>query len=72
VTDTERHSGVCKWFTGNFGFIQTEDGQPDMYVHITALQRSGLRTLNEGDRVEYSIEADKFHGRPKAVALKLI
>ncbi len=47
--------GTVKWFnpTKGFGFIQPEDGGGDVFVHISAVEKAGLRTLNEGQRVNY-------------------
>src|SRR3546814_11685167 len=42
-----------------FGFIQRDDGQPDAFVHISAVERAGLSTLNEGDRLEFELEVDR-------------
>jgi cold shock protein len=75
TTDTTRHSGTVKFFgghSGNYGFLMLDSGAPDVFVHRSALDAAGLKTLDEGQRVEFSIEADKFHGKPKAVQLKLI
>ncbi len=49
--------GTVKWFNPakGFGFIQPEDGSKDVFVHISAVQRAGLDTLNEGQRVEYEL-----------------
>jgi CspA family cold shock protein len=48
-------TGTVKWFNvmKGFGFIQPEDGSADVYVHISTVERAGLRTLNEGQRVSY-------------------
>jgi cold shock protein len=55
----ERITGIVKWFddTKGYGFITRDDGEKDVFVHYTALPREGGRaTLNEGDRVEFTIE----------------
>ena len=64
-------SGVVKWFNPikGFGFIQPDQGGPDAFVHISALERAGLTTLNEGARVTYDLATEK--GKTSAVNLKL-
>lgn len=64
-------SGIVKWFnpTKGFGFIQPDQGGPDAFVHISALERAGLSTLNEGARVSYDLATEK--GKTSAVNLKL-
>ena len=52
-----------------FGFIQRDDGQPDAFVHISAVERAGIPTLNEGDRLEFEIEVDR-RGKYAAVNLQ--
>lgn len=61
-------SGTVKWFNGQkgYGFIQPEDGGADVFVHITAVQRSGLNGLDEGQRVSYEIVQDKRTGKSTA------
>ncbi|HSJ42777.1 MAG TPA: cold shock domain-containing protein, partial [Xanthobacteraceae bacterium] len=49
-------------------FIQRDDGQPDAFVHISAVERAGIPTLNEGDRLEFEIEVDR-RGKYAAVNL---
>jgi CspA family cold shock protein len=63
-------NGTVKWFnaTKGFGFIQPEDGGKDVFVHISAVERAGLRGLNEGQRVSYELQNER--GRTAAVNLK--
>ena len=62
--------GTVKWFnpTKGFGFIQPDDGGSDVFVHISAVERAGLRSLNEGQKISFDIETEK--GRNSAVNLK--
>jgi len=64
--------GVVKWFnpTKGFGFIQPEGGGPDVFVHISAVERSGLGSLNEGQRVSFELERDKRSGKTSAGQLQ--
>ncbi|HEX6000684.1 MAG TPA: cold-shock protein [Hyphomicrobiaceae bacterium] len=64
-----RITGTVKFFnaTKGFGFITPEDGSKDVFVHVTAVERSGLRGLNEGDRVTFMVEDDR-KGRGKQAA----
>ena len=66
----ERATGTVKFFNAmkGFGFITRDDGQPDAFVHISAVERSGMRELNEGDRLEFDIEVDR-RGKYSAVNL---
>ena len=59
-----------KFFNGakGFGFIQRDDGQPDAFVHISAVERAGLRGLEEGDKLEFELEVDQ-RGKTAAVNL---
>jgi CspA family cold shock protein len=66
-------TGTVKWFNSakGFGFIQPEDGgSKDVFVHISAVERAGLRGLNEGQRVEYELQEER--GRTAAVNLKAL
>ena len=67
----ERATGTVKFFNGmkGFGFITRDDGQPDAFVHISAIERSGMSGLNEGDRLEFDIEVDR-RGKYSAVNLQ--
>jgi CspA family cold shock protein len=64
--------GTVKWFnsTKGYGFIESEQGGKDVFVHITALERAGLQTLNEGQRVSYELATNK--GKVSAANLKLV
>jgi cold shock protein len=66
----EKASGTVKFFnaTKGFGFITRDDGQPDAFVHISAVERAGMVSLNEGDRVEFELEVDR-RGKTAAVNL---
>ncbi|WP_336057954.1 cold-shock protein [Nitratireductor sp. CH_MIT9313-5] len=61
-------TGTVKFFntTKGFGFIQPEDGAQDVFVHISAVERSGLRTLVEGQKVNFDIVQDKRSGKNAA------
>ncbi|MBY6241432.1 cold-shock protein [Methylosinus sp. Sm6] len=60
--------GIVKWFNAHkgFGFIQPETGEADIFVHITAVERSGLRDLAEGQKVSYAIVVDSRSGKSSA------
>jgi CspA family cold shock protein len=60
--------GTVKWFNNDkgFGFIQPEDGGQDAFVHISAVERAGLRTLKEGQKVSYELVQDKRSGKVSA------
>ncbi len=66
----EKSTGTVKFFNAmkGFGFITRDDGQPDAFVHISAVERSGLRELNEGDKLEFDLEVDR-RGKHSAVNL---
>lgn len=58
-------TGTVKWFNGQkgYGFIQPDDGGKDVFVHISAVQRSGLTALDEGQKVTYEMVTDKRTGK---------
>lgn len=64
-------TGVVKWFnpTKGYGFIQPDTGEKDVFVHITAVEKAGLRTLHEGQKVSFELATNK--GKTSAVNLKL-
>jgi CspA family cold shock protein len=67
----EKATGTVKFFNAmkGFGFIQRDDGQPDAFVHISAVERAGMPTLNEGDKLEFELEVDR-RGKYAAVNLQ--
>ena len=67
----EKAQGTVKFFNAmkGFGFISRDDGQPDAFVHISAVERAGMVSLNEGDRLEFEIEVDR-RGKFAAVNLQ--
>jgi CspA family cold shock protein len=67
----EKAQGTVKFFNAmkGFGFISRDDGQPDAFVHISAVERAGMVSLNEGDRLEFDIEVDR-RGKFAAVNLQ--
>lgn len=73
LKDINMTEGVVKFFntTKGFGFIQPDDGGKDAFVHISAVERSGLSTLNEGQRVSYDIETGR-DGKQSAQNLKAL
>jgi CspA family cold shock protein len=66
----EKATGTVKFFnsTKGFGFLVRDDGQPDAFVHISAVERSGLSAINEGERFEFDLEVDR-RGKYSAVNL---
>ena len=63
-------TGTVKWFnsTKGFGFIQPDNGGADAFVHISAVERAGMTTLNKDQRIQYELETDK-RGKTSAVNL---
>ena len=64
--------GTVKWFnaTKGYGFIQPDDGGNDVFVHISAVERAGLGTLREGQKISYEIVADRRSGKSSADNLR--
>lgn len=61
-------TGTVKWFNSQkgYGFIQPESGDKDVFVHISAVERAGLHSLNEGQKVSYELETDRRTGKVSA------
>jgi cold shock protein len=66
--------GTVKFFNADkgYGFIKPDDGGRDIFVHITAVERAGLRSLNKGQRVSFEIEPDQTGKGPNAVDLQVV
>ena len=66
------NKGTVKWFHNQkgFGFIQPESGNKDVFVHISAVERAGMSTLNEGQKVTFDIVADRRTGKSAAENLR--
>ncbi|RTL81433.1 MAG: cold-shock protein [Hyphomicrobiales bacterium] len=66
-------TGTVKWFNANkgFGFIQPEAGGPDVFVHVSAIERAGIPSLIEGQKVGYELFVDKRSGKFSADMLQL-
>ncbi len=65
-------TGTVKWFNGEkgYGFIQPDDGGKDVFVHISAVEQAGMRSLNEGQKVSFEMVADRKSGKTSAGNLK--
>jgi CspA family cold shock protein len=65
-------TGTVKWFntTKGFGFIQPDEGGNDVFVHISAVERAGMRSLDEGQKLVFELERDRKTGRSSAVNLQ--
>ena len=66
------NTGTVKWFnaTKGYGFIQPDNGGKDVFVHISAVERSGMRGLRDGQKITYELETDRRTGRQSAVNLQ--
>ncbi|MBD9449646.1 MULTISPECIES: cold-shock protein [unclassified Rhizobium] len=67
-------TGIVKFFNGDkgFGFISPDGGAKDVFVHISALQASGIQTLREGQKVSFDTEPDRMGKGPKAINIDLL
>lgn len=66
--------GTVKWFNAQkgFGFIQPENGDKDVFVHISAVERAGLSGLNEGQKISFEVVADRRTGKASAENLQTV
>jgi CspA family cold shock protein len=67
-------TGTVKWFDAQkgYGFIQPDQGSKDVFVHISAVEQAGLRSLNEGQKVEYHEKQDSRSGKVSAADLRAV
>ncbi|ANY83193.1 cold-shock protein (plasmid) [Microvirga ossetica] len=65
-------TGTVKWFneTKGYGFIQPDNGGKDVFVHISAVERAGLRSLKDGQKISYEVEQDRRSGKESATNLQ--
>lgn len=65
-------NGTVKWFnaTKGYGFISPEDGSKDVFVHISAVEKAGLRSLNDGQKVSYEVATTKGKASAESIQLK--
>jgi cold shock protein len=65
-------TGIVKWFNTQkgFGFIQPDDGSRDVFVHISAVERAGLNSLNEGQKLAFELVSDRRSGKSSADNLR--
>jgi CspA family cold shock protein len=66
--------GTVKWFNGQkgYGFIEPEGGGKDVFVHISAVERAGMQSLNEGQKVSFDVVADRRTGKSSADNLRAV
>ena len=72
LEETDMAAGTVKFFNSQkgFGFIQQENGGPDVFVHVSAVERAGMRGLVEGQKLTFDIEADRKSGKSAATNLQ--
>jgi CspA family cold shock protein len=67
-------TGTVKWFNSEkgYGFIQPDDGGKDVFVHVSAVEQAGMRSLNEGQKIAFEVVADRRTGKSSAGNLKAV
>ncbi len=65
-------TGTVKWFnsTKGFGFIQPDNGSTDVFVHVSAVERAGMRSLSDGQKISYEVVQDRKSGKSSAEKLQ--
>jgi cold shock protein len=66
--------GTVKWFNGQkgYGFIEPDDGSKDIFVHVSAVERAGMHSLSEGQKISFEVVADRKSGKSSADNLRAI
>jgi cold shock protein len=74
LKDEHMTQGIVKWFNGQkgYGFIQSDDGGKDVFVHISAVERAGMTGLNEGQKVSFDVVANPKNGKASAENLRAV
>ena len=74
LKDEHMTHGIVKWFNGQkgYGFIQSDDGGKDVFVHISAVERAGMTNLNEGQKVSFDVVANPKNGKDSAENLRAV
>lgn len=72
MQEDAQNTGTVKWFNDQkgFGFIQPDNGGTDVFVHISAVEKAGMRTLREGQKISYDLQHDPKKGKDSAANLK--
>lgn len=72
MQDQQQATGTVKWFNDQkgYGFIQPDNGGSDVFVHISAVERAGMRTLKEGQKIGFDLQRDPKKGKDSATNLK--
>ena len=67
-------TGIVKFFNSQkgYGFIVQDDGNPDVFVHISAVERAGMHNLNEGQKLSFDVQADPRDGKSAAANLQTV
>ena len=70
--EQQQQTGTVKWFNDQkgYGFIEPNEGGNDVFVHISAVERAGMRTLKEGQKISYDLQRDPKKGKDSAANLK--
>tara|TARA_B100001989_G_C24537249_1_gene465201 strand:- start:920 stop:1147 length:228 start_codon:yes stop_codon:yes gene_type:complete len=72
MQDQQQTTGTVKWFNDQkgYGFIELDNGGSDVFVHISAVERSGMRSLKEGQKISFDVQHDPKKGKESAANIK--